>query len=117
LNAHAAGDFAHRREQWQAALVIGERFVGDTRRAAGEQAIGEFFVGREVEIGEDDLTLADFFDLFLLRLLYLHDHVCPGEDIVGAFDQFGAGVLIFAIRQAGSGAGTRFDEHLVAAAR
>ena len=74
-------------------------------------------IGREVEIREDDLALADFLDLFLLRLLHLHDHVCPGEDFVGAFDQFGAGVLIFAIRQAGTGAGARFDEHLMAAAR
>ena len=33
LDAHPAGDFAHRREQRQPALVVGQRFVGDARRA------------------------------------------------------------------------------------
>ena len=53
LNAHAAGDFAHRREQRQAALVVAERFVGDGSRAGLEHRLGQFSVGGEMEIGEE----------------------------------------------------------------
>ena len=59
LNAHPPGDFAHRREQRQPALVVGQRFVGDARRAGGQQAVGQLAVGGQVEIGEDDLAFAN----------------------------------------------------------
>ena len=59
LNAHAAGDFAHRREQRQAALVVGERFVRHGRAAGGEHRFGERAIRGEVEIGEHDLPGAN----------------------------------------------------------
>ena len=69
-----------------------------------------------MEIGEDDLPFADRRDLALLRLLHLHDHVGPGEDFVGPFDQFGPGLHVIAIGQPRASAGAGLDEHLVAAA-
>ena len=45
LNAHPAGDFAHRRQQRQATLVVAERFVGDRRRT-GCQKIARSARGR-----------------------------------------------------------------------
>ena len=81
LDAHAAGHFAHRREQRQAALVVGERLVGDGRGAAGEHRLGQLAVGGEVEVGEDRLPAADQRPLGGQRLLDLHDQVGLGEDL------------------------------------
>ena len=116
LNAHPAGHFAHRREQRQAALVVGQRFVGDARRAAGEHRFGQLAIGGEVEIGEEHLALADQLQFAGLRLLDFHDQVGPGEDLLGPADQLGARPQIIVIRQAGAEAGARFDQHLVPAA-
>ena len=59
LDAHAAGDFAHRRQQRQAALIVAQRFVGHGRGARGQHGFGQFPVGREMEIGEHDLAGAE----------------------------------------------------------
>ena len=58
LDRHAAGDLAHRRQQRQAAARIGDGLVGDAGRARAQQALGLLLVGGEMEIGEQDLALA-----------------------------------------------------------
>ena len=116
LNAHPAGDFAHRRQQRQPALVVGQRFIGDARRAGCQQAFGQLAVGGEMKIGEDHLPFANQRDLALLRLLHLHDHVGPREDLARALDQLGARLHIIAIGQSRARAGPGLDQHLMPAA-
>jgi hypothetical protein len=98
-------------------VIVGQCFVGDARRAGVQQPFGQSAIRRQVEISKHHLPFADFFDLDLLRLLHLHDQVGPGEDFVGPFDQLGARLLIFMIRQPRTCAGPGFDEHLVFAPR
>ena len=53
-------------------------------------ALGLRPVGREVQVGEQDLPLAQARDLHRLRLLDLHDHVRGGEHGVGAVSTISA---------------------------
>ena len=55
LDAHPAGDLAHRRQQRQAAAGVLDRLVGDGRDARRHHRPRQPFVGGEVEVGEDDL--------------------------------------------------------------
>jgi hypothetical protein len=71
--ARAARDLRHRREQRQAALGVGDRLVGDAGHAACHQVAGLVGVGREVEVGEEDLARAEPRPLGGLGLLDLHD--------------------------------------------
>ena len=75
LHRHAAGDLGHRREQRQLARRQLDRLVGDARRAAVDVRLRELLVGREVEVGEDQLAAPHVRPLALDRLLHLHDHV------------------------------------------
>ena len=56
LDAHPAGDLAHRRQQGQVPLRVAERLVGDGRDPAVDHRPGQGLVGGEVEVGEDDLA-------------------------------------------------------------
>ena len=51
-------DLAHRREQRQAAFRIGHGFIGDRGAARRHQAFGLLGIGRQMQIGEEDLALA-----------------------------------------------------------
>ena len=91
LDRHAAGDFAHRREQRQAAARIGDRLIGDADDAGIEQRLGLLRIGREMEIGEERLAGLHQRDFLRLRLLDLHDHVGFGEDGGGTWKDARAG--------------------------
>src|SRR3989440_7881283 len=41
FDAHTSGDFAHRREQRQAALLVAQRFIGSGRDARGQHRRSE----------------------------------------------------------------------------
>ena len=91
LHRHAARDLAHRREQRQAAMRVGDGLVGDGGAAALHQAARLVRVGGEVQVGEEDLAGAEAPPLLRLRLLHLHHHLRLGEDGGGVGHHGGAG--------------------------
>jgi hypothetical protein len=74
LHRQAAGDFRHRRQQWQAAAGLGDRFIGDADRTALDQIGTLRRIGREMQIGIENLALAQHRALAGLRFLDLDDH-------------------------------------------
>ena len=114
LDRQAAGDFRHRRQQRQAAALVGHGLVGDRGDAGGEQALGLFRIGREVEIGVEDLAVAQLHPFVGLRLLDLDDHVGLGEHFRGGLGDRRAGGAIGVVVGADAGAGAGLDQHLMA---
>lgn len=112
----AAGHFRHRGQQRQAALGVGHGFIGDGRAAALEQAFGLGRIGRQVQIGEEDVARLQLFPLDLLRLLDLHDHVRAGEHRVGVGDDARARLDVDVVGIAGAEARARLDDDGVAVA-
>jgi hypothetical protein len=51
LNGQTAGDFRHRRQQRQAAAIVGHGFIGNGGDAGGEQALGLFRIRSQVQVG------------------------------------------------------------------
>ena len=94
LDRHPAGDLAHRREQRQSAAFVGDRLVGDGDAAGLEQPLRLGRVRREVEVGEQDLALAQHPDLGRLRLLDLDHQLGSAEHGRGVRHDLGAGGLI-----------------------
>ena len=113
LRGEAAGHLGHRRQQRQAAAVIGHRLVGDGGAAAIQQVPGLGRVGGEVKIGKQKLTFAQHLALGGLGLLHLHDHVGDGEDFLGAVEDAGARRDIGGVLEAGPLAGAGLHDHLV----
>src|SRR3546814_4714317 len=66
-------------------------------------------VGREVEVGEEDLALAQAGDLGRLRLLHLHHHLRLGKDVGRGADDLGTGGVVVVIGAADALA--RSEEH------
>ncbi len=70
-------------------------------------------VGREMEIGEQHLPLAQLLALGGKRLLHLHDQFSSGEHGVGIRDDRRAGGGIVGIRDARAQSRAGFDEDVV----
>ena len=66
-----------------------------------------------MEIGEDDLILADQLVLRRHRLLDVHDHVGPVIDLLRGLDDLGAGRRIGLVVEAAADARTLFHEDRV----
>ena len=116
LDRHASGHFAHRRQQRQAALAIGDGFIGDRCAAGFDQAFGLRRIGREVKIGVQQLAFAQHRDLDRLRFLDLDDHFGATEDFLRGIDDFGAGLLVHLVRQTDGFSAIALHHHLVAVA-
>ncbi len=114
LDRQAAGDLAHRGEQRQMAVVVGDRLVGDRGDAGSHQALGLGRVGGEVEIGEEDLAGAELDPFGRLRLLDLDDHVGLGEDRGRIGCDIGTGGAVVGVAGADASTGAGFDQHPVA---
>ncbi len=84
LDRHAACNLAHRRQQRQAAARAGHGLIGDADGARLDQVLGLLRIGREMEVGVEDLAFAQHRALDRLRFLDLHDHVGLGEDLGGS---------------------------------
>ena len=82
LDRHAACDLGHRRQQRQPSAGFGDGFVGDAE-APLRPAPALRRVGRQMQVGEEDLALAQHRALVRLRLLDLDDHVGCGKDLFG----------------------------------
>ena len=112
-----ARDLAHRRQQRQAAALVGDGLVGHRRAARFEQAVRLLGVRREVQIGEEDLPLAQHLPFARLRLLDLDDHLGRGEDLGRAADDARTGGHVVRIAGADAGTRPRLHDQLVAVAR
>ena len=113
LDGHAAGDLAHRRQQRQAAAHARHRLVGDRRDARGHQGLGLLGVGRQVQIGEERLALAQHGAFLRLGLLHLDDQVGRGEDLGSGGEHLGASPRVVLVGEALAGGGVMLHEHLV----
>ena len=114
LDAHPAGDLAHRGQERQAAPRVAQRLVGDGRDAAVDDGSREGLVGGEVKVGEDHLAGAQQGPLGGLRLLDLDDQVRAGPDLRGRVNDGGAGGSILRVDDAAALPRAGFDQDLVA---
>ena len=71
------------------------------------------WLGREVEVREQDLTLAQVLELRGDRLLDLHDHVGARPDLGRRRDDLGAGALVALLGDARTRSGAVLDQDLV----
>ena len=91
----AAGDLRHRRQQRQAAIRARHRLIGDAGRARRHKVARLLEIGREMQIGEQDLPAPQPFALVRERLLDLHDHLRLRENIGARRHDLSAGVDVF----------------------
>jgi hypothetical protein len=111
LGREPARDLAHRGEERQRAVVDLHRLVGEGRRPAGEQGLGDFRVGGQVEVGEQGQVGAEEPELLLHRLLDLHHHLLrPG--VLGPGHDVGARSLVVGVGDRRPLTGTGLDAHL-----
>jgi hypothetical protein len=82
LNRHPTRDFAHRGEKGKRAVWGGDGLVCDPGNTAGDERLGQLLNRREVEVGEEDLSLAKLRHFRGERLLHLYDHFRFREDFV-----------------------------------
>src|SRR4029453_14699390 len=113
VGRHPARDLAHRRKQGQAAVGQLHGLVRDRRDLPLGQRLRELPAGRQVEVGEQDLALAQVLELRRDRLLHLHDHVGARPDLGRGSDDLGTGALVTLLRDARAGARAVLDEDLV----
>jgi len=106
-------DLAHRREQRQVSFGIGDRLIGDCGAAGFHQAFSLLRIGRQMQISEEDLALAQLRPFARLRLLHLHDHVGIGENLGSGFRDAGSGLAVDLIARADAGTGVGLDHHAV----
>ncbi len=114
LRREPACNFGHRRKKRQMAGRICHRLIGDRGHPRGEQIAGLFRVGREVEIGEEDLALAKPRPFDRLRLLDLHDHFGLGKDVFGGLADPGTRARIVLVGETRTRTRTPFDQDRVA---
>jgi hypothetical protein len=114
LDRHATGDLGHRLQQRQRAVVGGDGLVGDASCAGRDQAPGLVRIGRQMEVGEENMARLEQGDFRRLRLLDLDDHVGRGEHVCGAAGDPGAGSDIILVRKVDALARMSLDHHFVA---
>ncbi len=114
LHGHPAGDLRHRRQQRQSAGGRRHGLVGDANRAARDEIGRLLGIRREMQIGEQDLALAQHLALAGLRLFDLDDHVGASEDFGRRGDDRRARLAIRVVVHADALAGVVFDDDSVA---
>ena len=81
-------------EQGQVTIGIRDGFIGDGGAARFHQAVRLLRIRRQMQIGEENLALAQLDPFAGLRLLDLHDHVGAGKDLGSAVGDDGARLAI-----------------------
>ena len=104
----------HRSEQGQAAGRRGHRLVRDAHRLALDQIRGLLRVRSEVEVGEQNLPLAQHGALAGQRFLDLDDHLRPLEDHLRALRDGRAHLGVLGIIDADARPGAVLHNHVVA---
>lgn len=114
LDRHPARDLRHRGQQRQAAGGVGDGLVGDADGAAVDEVFRLVGVRGQVQVGEQDLVLAQHCALDGLGLLDLDDHVGGGENVGrrGGDRRTGGDVILVGTHDAGAGIG--LNQHLMA---
>ena len=88
---HTACDFGHRNQKRPRAVGALHGLVGNRRRLALDNCVGQLAAGRKVEVGEKNLPLADQSVLGRDRLLDLDDHIGAPIDLRRRVDDRAAG--------------------------
>ena len=114
MHRHATGHFGHGREQRQTTTCVRHGFIGDGNAVRLQQACGLLGIGREMEIGEQQLTGTQHGDFRRLRLLHLHDHIGPREHVGGRGHDLGTGSAIHVVGEADGSPRMRLHDDLVA---
>ncbi len=114
LRREAPGHLGHRRQKRKAAVAVGHGLVGDAGGARGQEVARLVRVGGKVQVGEQDLALAQALALDGLRFLHLHDHLGGGEDLFGRGQDPRAGGDVIGVGEARAQPGPGFDQHLMA---
>ena len=114
LHAHASGDFAHRREQRQRAVALADGFVGHAVDFGGEQLVGEFGQGREVQVGEEDEVGAEESVLGRLRLFDFDDEIGALPDLRRGVEDRRAGLRVFLVGERTAFARVSLDQDFMA---
>ncbi len=117
LHAHAAGDLAHRRQQRQPALLVGQRLVGDGRDLRPQAGVGQFTAGGEVKVGEDHLPRPQHVEFRPQRFLDFHDQLAALEQGRMVADDLRARGRVLLVHEAAARAGVALDQHAVAGLR
>jgi hypothetical protein len=112
LHRHAAGHLAHRAQQRQAALRIGDGLIGDSEAAGLFQAFGLHGIRREVEVGEERMLRREARGLFRLGLLHLHDQFGGFENGVCVRQDLAADPCVILVRKTGAEAGAILNDDL-----
>ena len=113
LGREAAGDLGHRVEQWQQPRGQLHRLVRDGRDLPADELLGEGLVGREVQVGEEDETLAEAVVLLGDGLLDLHHHLRLTPHVVRGVEDLGALRDELLVGDRGAEARSLLDEHVV----
>ncbi len=90
LRRHPPGDLGHRREERQPPVGEHHGLVRDRADPSLGEEPRRGLVGREVQVGEQQLALPEALVLRRLGLLDLHDQVGGREDRVGVGEDLGA---------------------------
>lgn len=114
LDRHSAGHLAHRDEQRETVVAVGDGLVGDAGCAAFEHGVEERTVAGEVEICEEELSFADQLVFRFDRLFHLDDHVGGGVDVFDCGEDLCAGGHILLVVEAGAVAGSVLHEQFMA---
>ena len=114
LGGQSPGDFTHRRQQWKAAVVELDGFVGDGCGAGLEQGLPHLRVGRQMQIGQQHHVLPQEVEFLGLGLLHLH-HQVRGPGLVPVDNRHACGGKGL-IADAGSCTCAGFDADLQPAA-
>ena len=92
---------------------VRDSLVGDGSDAGRQEVARLFRVGRQVQIGEDDLPASQFLAFNGERLLHLHDQIGGGKDLVRAADDAGTRGNIIGVADTGALAGMGFNDDLM----
>src|SRR5918999_1243669 len=114
LWCHPAGYLAHRGQEGQATVRELHGLVRHSGLLPLRQHLGELLPGREMEVGEQDLALAEVVVLLPDRFLDLQDQVGGAPQLLRPGDDLGAVLDVGGVGDGGSLAGPRLDQHLMA---
>ena len=113
LGRHATGDTAHGLQQRQRTLHIGYGLVGDGGGSGSHQRARLFGIGRQVQVGEENLSGRESGAFIQLRFLDLDDHLRGAEHRVGVGYDFGAGGGVLRVLKPGAHSSPGLDQHVV----
>lgn len=114
LGRHAAGNLRHGNQQRQRTVRTLDGFVGAADGATLNHRTGERFAAGEVEVGEDQLVLANEFVFGSNRFLDLDNHLGPGVDLFDGGQNLRTDSYIGLVGEAAVDAGRSLNIYLVA---